>query len=102
MTRPNLNQYTLEELETMEIRELYALTEHWAKAFEDNTFSNPEIEKVRKATGIYIRRREALRAAAPAMLIALERVIVYIESAGLIPPCVREGRKVLAQAKGGG
>lgn len=31
----------------------------------------------------------------------LERVTVYIESAGLIPPCVREARKIIAQAKGG-
>lgn len=38
---------------------------------------------------------------APELLIALERVVVYIESAGLIPPCVREARKIIAKAKGG-
>ncbi len=42
-----------------------------------------------------------LLAAAPDLLTALERVVVYIESAGLIPPCVREARKIINKAKGG-
>lgn len=29
----------------------------------------------------------------------LERVTVYIECAGLIPPCVREAREIMALAK---
>lgn len=46
-------------------------------------------------------QRERLRDHAPDLLIALERVVVYIEVAGLIPPCVREARKIIAKAKGG-
>lgn len=46
------------------------------------------------------RANARLIASSPDLLIALERVTVFIESAGLIPPCVREARKVIAQAKG--
>lgn len=105
MTRPNVNQYTLEELETMEIRELYALTEHWAKAFGDHTFNDDEIAKVRKATGIYIIRRERLRTAAPDLLAFVQDFQTYAkrqkdpswELIGLN----QLAAKLIAKAKGG-
>jgi hypothetical protein len=48
-----------------------------------------------------IEKQVRIRNLAPQLLMSLERVTVYIEVAGLIPPCVREARKIIAQAKGG-
>lgn len=93
MTRPNLNEHSLEDLEKMEIRELYALTEHWAKAFEDHTFTAPEREKVRAATRIYIYRREALRKAAPDLLAACKDLLSAQEEQSAYYRGLEEGKK---------
>lgn len=101
MSRPNITPHTAEEMEAMSIRDLLNMTEHWSRALGDSTFNDKEIAMVRLANRIYIRRREDLRRVAPELLVIAERLAVYIESAGLIPPCVREARKIITQAKGG-
>lgn len=37
---------------------------------------------------------------AEALLSNLEQVIAYIDVVGLIPPCVRDARKIIKQARG--
>ncbi len=101
MARPNITPHTAEEMEAMSIRDLYNMSEHWARAIGDSSFTDKEIDMVRLATRIYIRRREDLRRVAPELLVIAERLAVYIESTGARPPCVVEARKVLNQAKGG-
>ncbi len=47
-----------------------------------------------------VKRMDRIRSLAPQLLISLERTTVYIETSGMIPPCVREARKLITQARG--
>lgn len=47
-----------------------------------------------------LKNRHPVLRMAPELLASLERVCVYVEAVGLIPPCVREARKIITQAKG--
>lgn len=100
MSRPNITPHTTEEMEAMSIRDLLNTTEHWTRAIGDSSFTDKEIEMVRQANRIYIRRREALRRAAPELLVAGEAVIAAWES-GDLAGAVRNLAQAIGKAKGG-
>lgn len=71
MEKPSdFGKYTLDELEAMDLRDLYALTESWSKVFSIRECTEEERDITRKATRIYIIRREHLRRGAAELLAA--------------------------------
>ena len=81
-TKPNdLGKYTAEQLETMDFRELECLSESWLRVFSVPGHTEEDANASRLATGIFIKRREALRKVAPEMLSMLERLLPYMEDA---------------------
>lgn len=103
--KPNdLCKYTAEQLEEMDLRELYALTESWSRIFGHREATQEEIDFSRMATRIYITRRENLRRAAPEILAALEEAITLVSSLigeGKVTYGIQHWADIIAKAKRG-
>jgi hypothetical protein len=65
----DLGKYSKEELETMDFRELECIEEAWTRPLGFGAeYTDREIYACRMATYIYLKRRNAMRQAAPELL----------------------------------
>ncbi len=72
--KPNkIGEYTEAQLEAMEIRELEGVTEAWSRGLGHPEITEAEIEAIRLANRIFVRRRERLRRHAPELLTLLKQ-----------------------------
>ena len=82
-TKPNeLLKYSLEELKSMEIRELYGHVAAWDRGIGHSEVTDEEVEYIRTANKIWWERREALRMGAPYLLTAAKEALDFLKQLG--------------------
>ena len=82
-TKPNeLLKYSLEELRSMEFRELECHVFSWDRGIGHPEVTDEEAEYIRTANRIWFKRQEALRVAAPYLLISAKEALDFLKQLG--------------------